>query len=133
MEVIKTCENVEFDVIYTDGSRYRVREGFLWEVAENGTMAFHCGCNSVSALFTVSEALLEVIDSFGLLGLFEQWVNDGFDEAVAETRLKNEIHAKNKALAEHKAIFRLGQMDMQQAAAHMLEDASKVRQTYQCS
>lgn len=124
MDVIKTSPNVEFDVIYADGSRTRVPEGFLWEVGAHGEMTFHLGCSSAAALFTVSEALLEAIDNFGLLDEFEEWVNDGFEAAYAETRIRNEEAYQKQVRSDRQAVFRLGQMDMQQHIRQMLLDAA---------
>lgn len=45
MEPIKTSKNVEFDVIYADGTRSHVREGILFE-ADGSSMVFHNGTSS---------------------------------------------------------------------------------------
>ena len=60
MEAIKTSENVEFDVIYADGTRKRVHEGILFEM-ENEKIVFHNGTNSPAVLLAVGVAAAEVI------------------------------------------------------------------------
>lgn len=65
METVKTSTNVEFDVIYADGTRKRVHEGVLLEV-EDQRMVFHNGTNRKSVLFASVEALFEIITALGL-------------------------------------------------------------------
>ena len=60
MEPIKTSENVEFDVIYADGTRKRVTEGILIE-AEGYNLTFHNGTSRGSVVFAAGEGLAEVI------------------------------------------------------------------------
>ena len=60
MEEIKTSTNVEFDVIYADGTRRRVTEGILFGV-ENERIIFHNGTDRPAVVIAVVEAAAEVI------------------------------------------------------------------------
>lgn len=60
MEAIKTSENVEFDVIYADGTRKHVAEGILIE-AEGYRLTLHCGTSRASVVFATGEALAVAI------------------------------------------------------------------------
>lgn len=64
MEEIKTSSNVEFDVIYADGTRRHVSEGVLFEV-EGYNMTFHNGTNRGEVVFAAGECVAEVINSMG--------------------------------------------------------------------
>jgi hypothetical protein len=64
METIKTCENMEFDVIYDDGTRHHVSEGVLFEIKGN-EFIFHNGTDRATALFGVAEAAAEVVGEIG--------------------------------------------------------------------
>ena len=65
METIKISEDVGFDVIYADGTRYHVSEGVLFEVKGN-TLTFHNGTDRAAALIGVAEAAAEVVGNMGL-------------------------------------------------------------------
>lgn len=65
MEKIKTSANVEFDVIYADGTRHHVTEGVLFEV-ENERIVFHNGTNRLAVMLAAIETAAEVIGSLGL-------------------------------------------------------------------
>lgn len=65
MEAIKTSENMEFDVIYADGTRRHVSEGVLFEIKDD-SLIFHNGTNRATALFSVAEAAAEVVGAMGL-------------------------------------------------------------------
>lgn len=65
METIKTSENVEFDVIYADGTRHHVSEGVLFEVKDN-KLTFHNGTDRPAVLIGVAEAAAEVVGVMGL-------------------------------------------------------------------
>ena len=65
MEEIKTSTNVEFDVIYADGTRRRVTEGILFEV-ENERIVFHNGTDRPGVVIAVVEAAAEVIGNMQL-------------------------------------------------------------------
>ena len=68
MEAIKTSPNVEFDVIYADGTRYHVREGILFEVKDN-KLTGHIGTGRAAAVVGIAEAAAEVV---GVIGLTEE-------------------------------------------------------------
>ena len=65
MEEIKTSTNVEFDVIYADGTRKRVTEGILFGV-ENERIIFHNGTDRPEVVIAVVEAAAEVIGNMNL-------------------------------------------------------------------
>ena len=65
MEAIKTSTNVEFDVIYADGTRHHVTEGVLFEVKDN-KLTFHNGTDRAAVMIAVAEAAAEVIGAMGL-------------------------------------------------------------------
>ena len=60
MEPTKTSENVEFDVIYADGTRHHVAEGILIE-AEGYHLTLHCGTSRAAVVYATGEALAETI------------------------------------------------------------------------
>ena len=65
MEEIKTSTNVEFDVIYADGTRKRVTEGILFGV-EDERIIFHNGTDRPAVVIAVVEAAAEVIGNMEL-------------------------------------------------------------------
>lgn len=65
MEAIKTSENVEFDVIYADGTRHHVSEGVLFEV-KGDKLTFHNGTDRAAVIIAVAEAAAEVVGALGL-------------------------------------------------------------------
>ena len=65
METIKTSKNVEFDVIYADGTRRRVTEGVLFAV-ENDRIVFHNGTDRPEVMIAAAEAASEVVGNMGL-------------------------------------------------------------------
>lgn len=65
MEEIKTSTNVEFDVIYADGTRQRVTEGVLFGV-ENERIVFHNGTDRPAVMVAVAEAAAEVIGNMNI-------------------------------------------------------------------
>lgn len=65
METIKTSPNVEFDVIYADGTRHHVSEGVMFEV-KNNKLTFHNGTDRAAVMIGVAEAAAEVVGSIGL-------------------------------------------------------------------
>lgn len=79
MDPIKTSTNVEFDVVYADGTRQRVPEGVLFE-ADGDRMKIHVGACRVAVLFAVAEALTEVIQELGLGDVFKAWLESWEDE-----------------------------------------------------
>lgn len=65
METIKTSENVEFDVIYADGTRRHVSEGVLFEIKDI-KLVFHNGTDRPAALIGAAEAAAEVVGALNL-------------------------------------------------------------------
>lgn len=62
-DTIKTSTDVQFDVLYADGTKYRAEEGVLFE-AKGQDMVFHLGTSRPEVLFAVAEALTEVGEAF---------------------------------------------------------------------
>lgn len=65
MEVIETCDNLEFEVIYDDGTRRRVPEGVLWEVTADGEMIFHKGTSRPEVIIAAAEDVLKYLKLIG--------------------------------------------------------------------
>lgn len=65
MEPIKTTKNIEFDVIYADGTRRHVAEGVLFE-ANGNTLTFHNGTDRLAVLLSVAEAAAEAVSRLKL-------------------------------------------------------------------
>lgn len=65
MEPIKTSENVEFDVIYADGTRKRVPEGVLFGV-DDERIIFHNGTARPEVVIAAAEGAAEVIGNMHL-------------------------------------------------------------------
>lgn len=71
MEAIKTSTNVEFDVVYADGTRRHVTEGVLFGV-ENERLVFHNGTDRPAVMIAAAEAASEVLGKMGLpVGMVE--------------------------------------------------------------
>lgn len=65
MEAVKKSKNVEFDVLYDDGTRRHVTEGVLFEV-KNERIIFHNGTGRPEVIFAAAEAAAEVIGNMNL-------------------------------------------------------------------
>ena len=65
MEKIKMSKNVEFDVIYADGTHRHVTEGVLFEV-EDERIVFHNGTERPGVIVAAAEAAAEVIGRMNL-------------------------------------------------------------------
>ena len=65
MDAIKTTNNLEFDVIYGDGTRKHVEEGVMIE-AQGKNLILHWGSNRRVLLYASIEVLLETIEELGL-------------------------------------------------------------------
>lgn len=124
MEPIKTSPNVEFDIIYADGTRTRVKEGILFAAVEDRIL-FHNGTSRATVLFAAAETALMLIDDIGLLRLFDQHIRSD-PESSDTIRILTELNRKTPQTnsAEKQAIFRLGQMDMRESIVNMLTDAA---------
>ena len=77
-ELIKACKQVEFDVLYDDGTTYHAAEGVLFE-AKGEQMFFHLGTSRPEVLFAVAECLIEVINLAGLGEAFKKYIDSGED------------------------------------------------------
>lgn len=62
METIKTTKNLEFDVIYADGTRHHVKEGILFSV-EDEAIIFHNGTDRPEVFVAVIEAIGEIFEN----------------------------------------------------------------------
>lgn len=80
----KPTENLEFDVIYADGTRKHVAEGILLSVhrdADREEIIFHNGTNRIVVLFSATDTLLKVISELGLVEMFEKYLDmEGGDD-----------------------------------------------------
>lgn len=65
METIKISNNVEFEVIYADDSRVRVKEGVLFGVEEE-SIIFHNGTSRPEVVIAAAEAACDVIGAMQL-------------------------------------------------------------------
>lgn len=62
MEYVKQSKNVQFDVIYDDGSRKRVKEGILFEAKQDNSTMLHIGTSRQSVFDAFFEAVIEFMD-----------------------------------------------------------------------
>lgn len=123
METIKESPNVEFEVIYADGERRRVTEGVLLGVEEDGSITMHNGTDRAAVWFTVADGMLVALNACNALPAF---VRNRLQDPVSFDMLKTLAAEVNCRLGKSdKSSFRLGQLDFQQCAADVLEDASK--------
>ena len=90
METIKTSSNVEFDVIYADGTRKRVPEGILYEAEASGDMIFHNGTDRPGVLLAAAETALVSLHGLG----------PGLEALVFGMALGDESRAALERLAE---------------------------------
>lgn len=77
-EILHTCSDVQFDVIYDNGKKYHAEEGVLFE-AKGQEMILHLGTSRPEVLFTVAEALSEVIVDMGLGEAFKCYIENGME------------------------------------------------------
>lgn len=120
MEKDKISENVEFEVIYADGTRRRVSEGILFGV-DDDQMTFHNGTNRGTVLFATAESALSLIDHLGLTKLFGHYIrSDPEDKDTVRVIDMLSSRPKKSTSAESRALFRLGQMDMKESVLEML-------------
>ena len=77
-DTIKTSTDVQFDVLYADGTKYHAEEGVLFE-AKGQDMVFHLGTSRPEVLFAVAEALTEVIVDMGLGEAFKRYIENGME------------------------------------------------------
>lgn len=126
MNKIKTCKNLEFEVLYDDGTRKRVKEGVLHEV-ENEEIIFHNGTDRLEVWIAAAEDMLKAL-SVVPGGIESLVVGMAADDrcAKAVTRMRGMLRAmkelEKEESAEKQAIFRLGQMDMKESVIALMED-----------
>lgn len=94
METIKTSTNVEFDVIYADGTRHHVAEGVLFEVKDN-KLTLHNGTDRAAVIIGVAEAAAEVVGTMGL--------NEA-ERALIIYNIHKRIFGRNNAAADMEVI-----------------------------
>lgn len=123
MEAIKVSPNVEFEVIYADGQRKRVPDGVLFGVEEDNSITLHNGTDCSAVWFAAAAAMLIALDACDALPEFVLVSLTETESFHALKKLAEEVH--RRIWLRNPATFRLGQMDMQQSAADMLEDTSK--------
>ncbi len=73
MKAEKITSNLEFDVKYAEGSRKEVKEGILFEFKGNKIIG-HIGTNRKEAMFSIANALIEMVDDFGLIEEFTEYI-----------------------------------------------------------
>ena len=123
METIKESPNVEFEVIYADGERKRVPEGVLLGVEEDGSITLHNGTDCAAVWFAAADGMLVAIDACNALPVF---VRNRMQDPVSFQALKALAEEVSRRLGKSdEATFRLGQMDMRESTADMLEELSK--------
>ena len=125
MNKIKTCKNLEFEVLYDDGTRKRVKEGVLHEV-ENEEIIFHNGTDRPEVWIAAAEDMLKALAE--VPGAIESLMvgmaaDDKCTKAVTRMRgMLRAVHELEKEeSAEKRSIFRLGQMDMLESVITLLE------------
>lgn len=125
MEVIKTSPNVEFDVIYADGTRKRVCEGILFET-DGDDMVLHNGTDRAEVLIAAVETALMCLPVIGPgLEILAGGMASTEDScAVLKRLVKIASNLLGIDRAEKQACFRLGQKDMQASIVDMLENAA---------
>lgn len=122
MEKDKISENVEFDVIYADGTRRRVKEGILYEV-EDDSLISHNGTRRGVVLFATAESALALIDNIGLTKLFGRYIrSDPEDETTLRIIHRLADTSEDIPPMVKQSLFCLGQMDLQASVAAMLRD-----------
>lgn len=126
MEIIKTSSNVEFDVIYADGARRRVKEGVLHE-AEANEIIFHNGTADPAVIIASAEDILKTLKDMGA-GLALLSVKMHLTPESTEVLRELVWFADdllNNSSADKQGIFRLGQMDMKQSVLDRLRDVAE--------
>lgn len=125
MEIIKKDTNTEFDVIYSDGERLHVAEGVLWSV-EDDMITFHNGTSRLNVLFAAIEDAIGLVNHIGFIEPLADYLFSPPDSEGCKKFLA--------AIAGDKtAVFRLGQMDMRESIADMLEDLADGTQGDVCA
>lgn len=124
METIKLTPNLEFDLIYADGSRKRVKEGILYEAEESGDMLFHNGTDQPAVLLAAAECMLVSLSRMGpgLEALATGMVLSEEPYSALTRLAKFAANILGLDSAEKQACFCLGQMDMRDSVATMLRD-----------
>ena len=131
--MIKASKNPEFDVIYDDGTRKRVKEGVLHEV-ENEEIIFHNATNRPEVWIAAAEDMLKALNMVpgGIESLMTGMASDdGCEKALTRMRrmLKSIRELEKEDSAEKQAIFRLGQMDMKESILVLQQDKPKADST----
>lgn len=125
VEVLKTTSNMEYDVVYADGTRRHVAEGVAYEVEGEGII-FHKGTDRVSVILACAEDILKYLRLIGpglrALAYGMSLTEDARD--VLTDIVAYGLEALDCHTVREEAAFRLGQMDMQQCAADMLDAAT---------
>ena len=126
MEVLKTISNLEFELIYADGTRRRVKEGILYEAEDSGDMIFHNGTDQPAVLLAAAECALVSLNQIGpgLEALVVRMALTEEPRAALERLVKFGSKLLKVDSAEKQACFRLGQMDMRESVAAKLQDAA---------
>ena len=126
METVKQTSALEFELIYADGTRRRVKEGILYEAEASGDMLFHNGTDQPAVLLAAAECALvslsQIEPGFEALAMGMALTEESC--AVLERLATFAIRLLGSTSAENQACFRLGQMDMRESIAAKLQDAA---------
>lgn len=126
MESIKVTENLEFDAIYADGTRRRVKEGILHEAYGN-EIIFHNGTSDPAVIIASAEDILKVLKYMGaglaLLAIKMHQTSESREILRDLVWFADDL--LNNSSEEKQGIFRLGQLDMQASVCDMLEATGK--------
>ena len=122
--MLKVSPNVEFEVIYADGEKTRVHEGILFGLDDEGGMILHNGTDEPAVWLAAAEILLEALFESGCLKVLAKGMLNHIPGPYAAASAFAAV-VRLLSGSDGPAIFRLGQMDFQQCAADMLEDAAK--------
>lgn len=126
MEVLKITPNMEFDVIYADGTRRHVEEGVLHE-AIGDEIIFHKGTSRPGVLVASAEDILKYLKLIGpgLKALAVGMCLSPEAEAALRELTDCYIQLMDPERPVKQAVFRLGQMDMQASVCDMLRDLAQ--------
>lgn len=126
MEVIKTTSNLEFDVIYADGTRRHVKEGVLCEAAGN-EIIFHNGTSDPAVVIASAEDILRHLKHMGsglaLLAIKMHLTHESTEVLRELIWFGDDL--LNNSSADKQGIFRRGQLDMKFSICDMLRDLAK--------
>lgn len=124
MDIVKQTPNLEFELIYADGTRKRVKEGVLYEAEASGELLFHNGTDRPAVLLAAAECML--VSLLHMVNGLESLVIGMALPEESRSALKRLVEFAGKPFnldsEEKQSCFRLGQMDMRESVVAMLRD-----------